>query len=423
MPVRLHSRRRRQYYAVQNARGVKAANSASGWKAQSSRVDILHGQWCRAPRKQRFVSRLLTHLRDALAFAAGLKKVSPAADDMEDDDPWEEPAVPDIEPSNTGCDGKVRGCSVCGHWRKVAQYGGVRAPWLCAACWLEGDQAAAVGMTTLTSSNPYTKVPVPPSPPTTVKSDMSKRPSCRGLRFTAHGGRTGNDVLRGTWLTPDDCPSESSRLPDRDWLNEQKERRRTSTEAAGGGGGFQPRARSFENCGDFKAQPPLPRRPFGADSDAPPPFAEDMVGDKLPRCPSQEPGVAAAGGMPRRPQLFRKQASSSAQSAGSRTRAPPGSSTSSGSSSRSSSASSRSDTFDSAVEVVQVRSETEPVQAQIQVMYARLRQRRASTVPERKEFFMEQCRLWHPDKNLGNEETAKQIFQLLQEKKSWFLAA
>eukprot|EP00929_Paragymnodinium_shiwhaense_P099931 TRINITY_DN61866_c0_g1_i1.p1 TRINITY_DN61866_c0_g1~~TRINITY_DN61866_c0_g1_i1.p1 ORF type:complete len:236 (-),score=39.36 TRINITY_DN61866_c0_g1_i1:690-1301(-) len=159
MPVRLHSRRRRQYYAVQNARGVKAANSASGWKAQSSRVDILHGQWCRAPRKQRFVSRLLTHLRDALAFAAGLKKVSPAADDMEDDDPWEEPAVPDIEPSNTGCDGKVRGCSVCGHWRKVAQYGGVRAPWLCAACWLEGDQAAAVGMTTLTSSNPYTKVP------------------------------------------------------------------------------------------------------------------------------------------------------------------------------------------------------------------------------------------------------------------------
>jgi gamma-glutamyl-gamma-aminobutyrate hydrolase PuuD len=40
----------------------------------------------------------------------------------------------------------------------------------------------------------------------------------------------------------------------------------------------------------------------------------------------------------------------------------------------------------------------------------------------RKRFFMAQCLRWHPDKNVDNKTMAKEIFQLLQEKKAWFLA-
>ena len=45
-----------------------------------------------------------------------------------------------------------------------------------------------------------------------------------------------------------------------------------------------------------------------------------------------------------------------------------------------------------------------------------------SSLAERKRFFMSQCVKWHPDKNIGNEREANEMFQLLQEKKMWFLA-
>lgn len=51
-----------------------------------------------------------------------------------------------------------------------------------------------------------------------------------------------------------------------------------------------------------------------------------------------------------------------------------------------------------------------------------LQQHRADDLAERKRFFMSQCVKWHPDKNIGNERLANQMFQLLQEKKAWFLA-
>eukprot|EP00929_Paragymnodinium_shiwhaense_P015921 TRINITY_DN124002_c0_g1_i1.p1 TRINITY_DN124002_c0_g1~~TRINITY_DN124002_c0_g1_i1.p1 ORF type:complete len:639 (-),score=127.86 TRINITY_DN124002_c0_g1_i1:311-2227(-) len=41
---------------------------------------------------------------------------------------------------------------------------------------------------------------------------------------------------------------------------------------------------------------------------------------------------------------------------------------------------------------------------------------------DRKAFMKSKMLLWHPDKNLGNELRAKRMFQLLQEKKTWFLA-
>jgi DnaJ-class molecular chaperone len=42
---------------------------------------------------------------------------------------------------------------------------------------------------------------------------------------------------------------------------------------------------------------------------------------------------------------------------------------------------------------------------------------------DRKQLFKALCKKWHPDKNIGNERQANEMFQLLQEKKSWFLAA
>jgi len=49
--------------------------------------------------------------------------------------------------------------------------------------------------------------------------------------------------------------------------------------------------------------------------------------------------------------------------------------------------------------------------------------RTLDTLASRKDFFMMQCRQWHPDKNTGDEKNATRMFQVLQEKKEWFLFA
>lgn len=55
-------------------------------------------------------------------------------------------------------------------------------------------------------------------------------------------------------------------------------------------------------------------------------------------------------------------------------------------------------------------------------LFAELIRRRGSDdVAARKRYFKEQCLRWHPDKNVGNEENATKMFQLLQDKKKWFL--
>merc|ERR1712046_384899 len=51
-----------------------------------------------------------------------------------------------------------------------------------------------------------------------------------------------------------------------------------------------------------------------------------------------------------------------------------------------------------------------------------LERARSAPLASRKHFFIQQCRRWHPDKNRGDEMNAKCIFQLLQERKEWFLA-
>lgn len=48
--------------------------------------------------------------------------------------------------------------------------------------------------------------------------------------------------------------------------------------------------------------------------------------------------------------------------------------------------------------------------------------RRSTPLPERRAFFLAQCLRWHPDKNVGEESHAKNMFQVLQEKKVWFLS-
>lgn len=49
------------------------------------------------------------------------------------------------------------------------------------------------------------------------------------------------------------------------------------------------------------------------------------------------------------------------------------------------------------------------------------RLRKSASVSERKVYFQAQCLRWHPDKNVGDEACATKMFQLLQEKKRWFL--
>jgi len=39
---------------------------------------------------------------------------------------------------------------------------------------------------------------------------------------------------------------------------------------------------------------------------------------------------------------------------------------------------------------------------------------------DRKKFYQKQCLRWHPDKNIGNEEQAGEMFKVLQESKTWF---
>lgn len=41
---------------------------------------------------------------------------------------------------------------------------------------------------------------------------------------------------------------------------------------------------------------------------------------------------------------------------------------------------------------------------------------------ERKKHFTKLCLKWHPDKNVANQQHATTMFQVLQEKKGWFLA-
>lgn len=42
----------------------------------------------------------------------------------------------------------------------------------------------------------------------------------------------------------------------------------------------------------------------------------------------------------------------------------------------------------------------------------------------KRKFYLAQCLRWHPDKNVAkNKIFAKKVFQLLQEKKDWFLNA
>jgi len=52
---------------------------------------------------------------------------------------------------------------------------------------------------------------------------------------------------------------------------------------------------------------------------------------------------------------------------------------------------------------------------------AELLDMRGASLGVRRRFFMAQCLKWHPDKNVGAEQTAKLMFQLLQDKKEWFL--
>jgi hypothetical protein len=49
------------------------------------------------------------------------------------------------------------------------------------------------------------------------------------------------------------------------------------------------------------------------------------------------------------------------------------------------------------------------------------RLRAATPRKERHRVFLEQCRAWHPDKNVGKEQIATQMFQHLQTLRSWFL--
>eukprot|EP00401_Gymnodinium_catenatum_P024938 CAMPEP_0117594330 /NCGR_PEP_ID=MMETSP0784-20121206/73144_1 /TAXON_ID=39447 /ORGANISM="" /LENGTH=880 /DNA_ID=CAMNT_0005396383 /DNA_START=62 /DNA_END=2704 /DNA_ORIENTATION=- len=50
------------------------------------------------------------------------------------------------------------------------------------------------------------------------------------------------------------------------------------------------------------------------------------------------------------------------------------------------------------------------------------RLRQTADVAARRRFFMAQCLRWHPDKNVGDEARATKMFQLLQDKKAWFMA-
>mmetsp|Transcript_106610 Transcript_106610/g.168323 ORF Transcript_106610/g.168323 Transcript_106610/m.168323 type:complete len:110 (-) Transcript_106610:83-412(-) len=40
----------------------------------------------------------------------------------------------------------------------------------------------------------------------------------------------------------------------------------------------------------------------------------------------------------------------------------------------------------------------------------------------RKQFYQQQCLRWHPDKNPNDQERAKHMFQILQDRKAWFLS-
>jgi len=51
------------------------------------------------------------------------------------------------------------------------------------------------------------------------------------------------------------------------------------------------------------------------------------------------------------------------------------------------------------------------------------RQRAGNNLAARRRFFKDQCLRWHPDKNSEDVDRATKMFQLLQEKKDWFLAA
>jgi len=48
--------------------------------------------------------------------------------------------------------------------------------------------------------------------------------------------------------------------------------------------------------------------------------------------------------------------------------------------------------------------------------------RESNTLAVRKRYWKEQCLRWHPDKNVGDEQNATRMFQVLQEKKDWFLS-
>eukprot|EP00929_Paragymnodinium_shiwhaense_P054471 TRINITY_DN27302_c0_g1_i1.p1 TRINITY_DN27302_c0_g1~~TRINITY_DN27302_c0_g1_i1.p1 ORF type:complete len:709 (-),score=90.06 TRINITY_DN27302_c0_g1_i1:196-2322(-) len=50
------------------------------------------------------------------------------------------------------------------------------------------------------------------------------------------------------------------------------------------------------------------------------------------------------------------------------------------------------------------------------------RLRQCAPAGDRKQWYKAQCLKWHPDKNAGNEQMATSMFQVLQEKKDWFLA-
>lgn len=49
------------------------------------------------------------------------------------------------------------------------------------------------------------------------------------------------------------------------------------------------------------------------------------------------------------------------------------------------------------------------------------RLRNSESLKERRRYFYKQCLRWHPDKNVGSEDRATVMFQILQEKKDWFL--
>jgi len=73
-----------------------------------------------------------------------------------------------------------------------------------------------------------------------------------------------------------------------------------------------------------------------------------------------------------------------------------------------------------AAQVDNTAEQEDPVVRDLLEELHRLRQ--SASIAVRQRYFKDKCLQWHPDKNAGQEARATKIFQVLQEKKKWFLA-